>query len=198
MQFLPLNPVAFQSELKFRQEKNISFLTGSVPAHEVCAAAAHKSRKDKALAKRRSSYRLNKTREAAIACGKSIPIGNDPFGRSYWVFSAEPSSLFVCSSTSATSPESKQWHRFHKAEEVASVMVCLDKNSLLYESLTEVFPEATKMIKDRTWSTLLFERCLAPKEEGSDAPPVSDKPMADAEEQDYGPVSSILFFKCPD
>jgi len=186
-QFLPQNPTGFQSELKFRSDKDLSIITGSVAAHEVCAMAAHKSRKEKLLSERHTLYRANKTREAALACGKSIPIGNDPFGRSYWVFSAEPSSLFICSSSPSSDAESpavstKQWYRFHKPEEIASVITCLGKNPLS-ESLNEIFPEAKKIIQDRTWSTLLFENILQKSE---DAEPSPKRQRKDKEEQDYG------------
>lgn len=189
-QFLPRNPIGFQSELRFRHESNLSILSGSLTAHEVCAVAAHRSRKEKLLAERRAFYRANMTREAALACGKSIPIGTDPFGRSYWVFSSEPTSLFVCeaeSKSELTAMAGKQWHRFHKAEEIASVMVCLGKDPL-HETLKEVFPQAAKVIKDRSWSTLLFGRCLSEKTKTAHALPLSTNTNTATKEQvDYGP-----------
>ena len=131
------------------------------------------------------------TREAALACGKSVPIGNDPFGRSYWVFSAEPSSLFICSNPPQASPVAcKEWHRFNKPEDIAAVMVCLGKNPLC-ETLKEVFPEAKKFMKDRTWSTLIYGRCLARKPDESELQPAAEKPKIDEEEQDYGAVSVL-------
>lgn len=137
------------------------------------------------------------TREAALACGKSVPIGTDPFGRTYWVFSAEPTSLFVCQSITvpgdATSPSQNHWYRFHKPEEIAAVMVCLGKNPLR-ETLKEVFPDARLLCKGRSWSTLLFDRCLPKESEAANATPqLSDKPKSDGEEQDLGPVSAPCF-----
>lgn len=191
-QFLPKNPVGFQSELRFRHGSNLSILSGSLTAHEVCAISAHRSQKEKLLAERRAFHRANMTREAALACGKSVPIGTDPFGRSYWVFSAEPTSLFVCqvdSKPEVAVSTKKQWHRFHKPEEIASVMVCLGKG-LLCETLKEVFPEAAKIVKDRSWSTLLFGRSLPRESEAAKALPPSKEPETAAEEQvDYGEVS---------
>lgn len=138
------------------------------------------------------------TREAALACGKSVPIGNDTFGRSYWVFSAEPTSLFVCQvdpKSANTAPTRKQWHMFRKPEEIASVMVCMGQSPLC-DTLKQVFPEATKMLKDRSWSTLLFARRLgcSPKETAGLLPQKGPKPYAE-EQIDYGPVSiDSLFF----
>ncbi|KAL7541225.1 hypothetical protein ACHAXR_012783 [Thalassiosira sp. AJA248-18] len=183
-QFLPRNPIGFQSELKFRYGSNLSILSGSNTAHEMCAIAAHRSLKEKLLSERRAFHRANMTREAALACGKSVPIGTDPFGRSYWVFSAEPTSLFVCQ---VTAPTRKEWHRFHKPEEIASVMVCLGKDTLC-ESLKEVFPEAAKIVKDRSWSTLLLGRSLTRDSDGAEAlsPSKEDEGKAAEEQDDYG------------
>ena len=136
------------------------------------------------------------TRVAALACGKSIPIGTDPFGRTYWVFSADPTSLFVCEASSSpgdAASEQKQWYRFNKPEEIASIMVCLGKDPLC-EPLKEVFPEATKLVKDRTWSTLLYGRCLLQEKEDAKASP-TDKPKSPPEEPaDYGAVSVLSLF----
>lgn len=195
-QFLPRNPIGFQSELKFRHQSSLTILTGSLSAHEVCAIAAHRSLKDKLLAERRNFYRSNLTREAALTCGKSTPIGTDPFGRSYWVFSADPTSLFVCemnSTPDAASPTLKRLHRFHKPEEIASVIVCLGRDPLC-ETLKEIFPEATKVVNDRSWSTLLMERSLRRDPEATEALPISDETKVVEEEQtDFGAVSAIIF-----
>lgn len=132
------------------------------------------------------------TREAALACGKSVPIGTDPFGRSYWVFGAEQTSLFVCQVDSTPGVEAstrKQWRRFHKPEEIASVMVCLGKDPLC-ESLKEVFPEAAKIVKSRSWSTVLYSRSLPQEPESAKALPPSKETETDTDEQaDFGPVS---------
>jgi hypothetical protein len=186
-QFLPRNPAAYQSELGFRQESNLSFVSGSLSAHEACAIAAHRSRKEVLAAERFAFHRASMTRESALACGKSIPIGTDPFGRSYWVFSAEPSSLFICQDVATpgvASPPKKQWHRFHQPEEIASVMACLGKDPLC-EALKEVYPEAARVLKDRSWSTLLYRRNLLSKD---NAIKESNSPQekTNEEQADYG------------
>lgn len=135
------------------------------------------------------------TREAALACGKSIPIGTDPFGRSYWVFGADQSSLFVCQvdSKSGATESIRTWLRFHKPEEIAAVMVCLGKDPLV-ESLKEVFPEATKVVKDRSWSTLLMGRKLTKKPEEAQLSPKESDGMDVEEQNDFGAVSTNLLF----
>lgn len=157
---------------------------------------AHRSRKENLLAERRTFHRANMTRDASLVCGKSIPIGTDPFGRSYWVFSAEPTSLFVCT-VDAKSGAGQQWHRFHEPEEIASIMVCLGGKDLLCETMKEVFPEAAKVVKDRSWSTLLLGRSLHRKSDSAKGLPPSEEPEMVAEEKaDYGAVSFSCVSAC--
>ena len=188
-QFLPRNAIGFQSELKFRDESNLSFLSGSLSAHEVCAAAAQKSRKDNYLRDRKDAFKDYLMKGAAMACGKSTPLGLDRWGRSYWVFSAEPKSLFVCEtvpSTGESIPPTKKWHRFAQPEEIASVMIGLGKESPI-EILKEMFPDAVSLVKDRSWSTLLFARRSAATEQKTGAAPSNDIEDLDGESDDNGP-----------
>ena len=188
-QFLPRNPIGFQSELKFRDESNLSFLSGSLSAHEVCAAAAQKSRKDNFLRDRKDAFKDFLMKGAAMACGKSTPIGLDRWGRSYWVFSAEPKSLFICEiipSSDDVSPPTKKWHRFAKPEEIASVIVGLGKETPC-EMLKEVYPEAVGLVKDRLWSTLLFARSRSKTDHVVASPSDDKKDSADENGQDTGP-----------
>ena len=191
MQFLPRNATGFQSELKFRKGLNLSILSGSLSAHEVCAIAAHRSLKEKLLAERRTFHRANMSRIAALSVGKTIPIGTDPFGRTYWVFSAEPTSLFVCqgNSNSGAPPAQKQLHRFHKPEEIASVIICLGKHPLC-DLLKEAFPEASKALKNKSWSTLLLGQRLSRETDAVLAASTPNHPLPVSEEQvDFGEVS---------
>ena len=190
-QFVPRNPIGFQSELKFRDESNLSFLSGSLSAHEVCAAAAQKSRKDNFLRDRKDAFKDFLVKGAAMACGKSTPIGLDKWGRSYWVFSAEPKSLFICeivSSSGNVSPPSKKWHRFAKPEEIASVIIGLGKETPC-EVLIEVYPEAVGLVKDRSWSTLLFARRQATTDQKVEAASSDDdkKDSTGEKGEDTGP-----------
>lgn len=191
-QFLPRNEQGFQSELKFRQESNLSFLSGSLSAHEMCAVAAHRTRKEKMLKERRQHHKSHLIRDAAITCGKSIPIGTDTFGRSYWIFSAEPTSLFICETVTApeTAETSKKWHRFGKPEEIASVIVSLGKDAPC-ESLKETYPQAVALIKDRSWSTLLLRRML-PSEIATTATDAATAPtFTKQDKNEYGEVSAL-------
>ncbi|KAL7511584.1 hypothetical protein ACHAXN_008574 [Cyclotella atomus] len=160
-QFLPRNPLGFQSELRFRHDSNLSVVTGSLTAHEVCAIAAHRMRKETFLKDRREHCKATMARDAAVSCGKSIPIGQDTCGRTYWLFKAEPKTLFICDivdSKNHDSPTAK-WHRFSSPEAIASVMVGLGKDSPS-ESLKEAYPDAAAMVKDGSWSTLLMKKAL--------------------------------------
>jgi len=111
------------------------------------------------------------------------------------VFSADPTSLFVCemnSTPDATSHSLKRLHRFHKPEEIASVMVCLGRDPLC-ETLKEIFPEATKLVNDRSWSTLLMERSLRRDPEATEALPLSDETkVVEGEQTDFGAVSAVI------
>ena len=67
-QYLPRNQLGFQSELNFRKESNLSVVTGSLTAHEVCAIAAHRVRKEAFLKDRREYCKSTLARDAAISC----------------------------------------------------------------------------------------------------------------------------------
>jgi hypothetical protein len=183
-QYLPRNPLGFQSELRFRHESNLSVVSGSHTAHEVCAMAAHRMRKEHFLKGRRDHCKSTLARDAAVSCGKSIPIGQDSSGRTYWLFKADPKSLFICDLSDAKSPDNNstaKWHRFSTPEAIASVMVGLGKDSPS-ESLKEAYPEASSLVKDRSWSTLLMRRALNPapihgskREESAQHKPTEEK-----------------------
>ena len=162
-QFLPKNPLGFQSELQFRAEADLSVVTGSLTAHEVCAIAAHKSRKEAYLRDCRSFCKTSLTRNAAMSCGKSIPIGQDQSGRTYWLFKAEPTTLFICDLSSGCTLSGNKpvvkWHKLSAPEAIASVIVGLGKDPPS-ESLKDAYPEASSLIKDRVWSTMLMRRAL--------------------------------------
>ena len=191
LQFLPHNPIGFQSELKFWGNSNLSILSGLLCAHEVCAVAAHRTLKDKYMNERIQLQRYNMSRIAAFSVVKTIPIGTDPFGRTYWVFNAKPNSLFVLQHSAS---DHKQWHKYEKPEEIASVLVCLGKHPLS-DTLKETFPEAVKAMKDRSWSTLLMKRSLPRGPDAVEAhtlPDVSSRTTSD-EQVDFGEVSIM----CP-
>ena len=198
-QYLPRNVSGFQHELRFRQESNLSVVTGALTAHEVCAIAAHRTRKEIFLKDRREHCKSTLARDAAISCGKSIPIGQDHSGRTYWLFKAEPKTLFICemSSEMANSDDnpSAKWHRFSTPEAIASVMVGLGKDPPS-ESIKEAYPEAAKLVKERMWSTKLMQRALkmSPATDAKPENPIQDKPMEtkDAQLEAVSPCFIII------
>lgn len=185
-QFLPRNSAGFQSELKFRSGAGMSFISGSLSAHESCAMAAHKSRKEKVLSERRDFIRHNMTCRSALHVGKTSPLGKDPWGRTYWVFSGEPTSLFVCETQPNTNEQ--KWRKFGNRDEIAAVMVCLKRGPLL-EVLKDVFPKAAKSLRDNTWSTSLYGRSLLKPANDIDLNREISEAGNRAETEELGPVS---------
>mmetsp|Transcript_26902 Transcript_26902/g.55459 ORF Transcript_26902/g.55459 Transcript_26902/m.55459 type:complete len:2488 (+) Transcript_26902:443-7906(+) len=186
--FLPRNSRGFQAELNFRHESKMLFNCGSLTAHEVCAVSAHRSRKSKYLLERRRWHEANIGRELAISCGKSTPLGTDLYGRTYWVFSSEPKSLFVCgTNTSTLERKGKVWYRFHEPEEIASIMVCLGKEPPC-DILKEIFTEAYEVVQDKSWRSLLMLRShsSSPHQRKS-ITPAKQSATKDSGEEDLGP-----------
>jgi hypothetical protein len=196
-QFLPRNVAGFQNEVKFRIESNLSVVSGSLTAHEVCAIAAHRMRKEYFLKERREHCKLTLARDAAMSCGKSLPIGQDNWGRTYWVLKAEPKSLFICVQSNSLSQNdqstSKTWHRFSTPEAIASVIVCLGKDPPS-ESLKEAYPEAFNMVKDRTWSTLLMQKRLSASSAIRVCQKDSSLLLTREEDHKFGAVRTFLNF----
>jgi hypothetical protein len=94
-------------------------------------------------------------REAAMTCGRTLEIGRDETGRSYWKFHSDPNALFVCQE--ASDGASGWWHRFADAEGIASFIVGLGK-ARIAKDLRRCYPEANEMIKDRSWANALLKR----------------------------------------
>ena len=116
LEYLPRNPEGFQNELQFRYESGLPFISGSLSAHECCAIAAHNARKIKVVQRFKDRQAELAEREAGIICGRTLEIGKDVSGRSYWNFRSDPSSMFVC--LEGASSENK-WHRFSDPETIA-------------------------------------------------------------------------------
>ena len=95
LEFLPRNSEGFQDELLFRYKSNLPFVSGSLSAHECCAVAAHNARKVMVVEKYKERQEINAEREAGVRCGRTLQIGNDASGRSYWNFNFDPDCLFV-------------------------------------------------------------------------------------------------------
>jgi len=154
LEFLPRNPEGFHEELLFRYEAGLPYVSGSMIAHEGCAAAAHKARKEKVIERLKEKQAFTAEREAGIRCGRSLELGTDSVGRSYWHFSNDLESLFVCE----PGPEgASKWHKYSEPEIISSIIVSLTKDPIVQE-LKNTFSESVTLIRNKTWSDLLMKR----------------------------------------
>lgn len=157
-EFLPRSPTGFQDELQFRSEWGLPFVTGSLAAHECCAIAAHNARKDKMV----QSYKEKETdwveKEFGMECGRTLEIGQDSVGRSYWKFFSDQDALFVCG-VSDTDSQEGTWHRYSDNATIASVIVSLGKHSIV-KDLKRSYPGANELIVSGLWSDQLLKRAF--------------------------------------
>jgi hypothetical protein len=191
LEFLPRNPDGFQDELLFRYNAGLPFISGSMTGHSVCALAAHNARKVKMLEKYKERETLVAEREAGISCGRTLEIGTDGAGRSYWHFNSDLGSLFVCN-PSELGPS--KWQRFSEPELISSVIVALGRDPLVPE-LKRTFPKAASLILDGSWSELLMKRRYKLNHSKRDET-ASDSGMDDGDvtiEQEEEEVSSNMF-----
>lgn len=164
-EFLPSNPVGFQYELNCRLRDNLPFLTGSSIAHECCAVASQKARKEKMLQDLKDKKANELELDFGNSCGRTLSYGSDVYGRSYWKFPSDPSSLYVLAKTSNNESKNnheKIFHRFKEPEAIASVLVCLGKDEVVDE-LRRAFPGASTMISNREWCDLLQKKAFNAK-----------------------------------
>ena len=151
--FPPRSEDGFQSDLAFRYEHGIPFVTGSLSAHECCAIAAHKSRKELMVQKYKDQQAVLIEQEAGRTCGRCLEIGKDSRGRSYWKFYGDQKSIFVLT----TPEEGSKWHRFLGSEGVASVLVAL-KRDPVSKIIQNFFPEARRLVNEGRWTDMLLRR----------------------------------------
>jgi len=156
LEFTPRSELGFQNELKFRYESGLPFVTGSLSAHEGCAVAAHNARKDAKVQNYKTRQAELIEKDAGMTCGRTLEIGRDAAGRSFWKFASDPDSLFVCTPGAENSSE-PAWHYYEHPESVASVIVSLKKDPVV-EDLKRCFPVAHQMINDGSWSDRLLKR----------------------------------------
>ena len=164
LELIPRNPVGAQDELKFRADNGLSFVTGSLSAHECCALAAQNARKDKLLKSHKEKMEASAERDFGRLCGKTLPLGTDVVGRTYWKFLGDTSSLFVCcvenNSDGQNQSGTTNWWRYKEPESIASVIVCLGTSELATD-LKRHFPQARKLIKGGQWSAILQQKKYA-------------------------------------
>ena len=154
-EFLPRSSEAFQYELQCRLQDGLSFVSGSLSAHECCAITAHKARCDKVLLEGKERAWDDMERDFGSCCGRSLPLGCDESGRSYWKFAVDPCSLFVL--VPATDSRSESVHRYTKPECIASVIVSLG-GAYPSAALIKAFPESRRVLRGRVWAALLQNR----------------------------------------
>ncbi|CAJ1952558.1 unnamed protein product, partial [Cylindrotheca closterium] len=157
IEFLPRNVVGFQEELSFSYRASFPFVTGSMSAHECCAIAVHNARKLMVVEKHKQTESGLAERDTGSRCGRTLEIGSDTAGRSYWKFNADQGSLFVSHNVDSGSDKSKigRWLRFADPESIASVIVCLKKDAIT-SYLKRLFPDARQLLQNaQIWTTIL-------------------------------------------
>lgn len=162
-EFLPRNPEGFQSELAFRAEVRLPFITGSLSAHECCAVAVHNARKVEVVQQFKERQLRIADIEAGMTCGRTLAIGVDSMGRFYWKFHKDPESLFVFVPDEEDDDDDDEtagkWHRFSEPECIASVILCLGREQKeLVRDLRRAFPRAAEMCDNGAWSDALLKR----------------------------------------
>jgi hypothetical protein len=178
LEFLPRNPDGFQDELLFRYNAGLPFISGSMTSHEGCGVAAHNARKIKMIEMFKEQRALVVEREAGITCGRTLEIGADSAGRSYWHFNNDLGSLFVCTPIPG---KNSRWQRFSGHETISSVIVSLGKDPVASE-LKRTFPEAAALIRSGKWSELLVKRFF--KSHESEGRPTSAEKMEEGSNVD--------------
>ena len=151
--FLPRNEAGFQAELRSRYENRLSFVVGSLSAHECCAIAAHKARIEKLVQNDKQTTSSIIERTFGNTCGRTLALGTDEDERWYWKFNTEPDSLFV----SIKNNHPKSFHKFSSPESIASVIKGLARHPLS-KALRTAFPKAAAVLDDGTWCNLLLRK----------------------------------------
>jgi hypothetical protein len=159
LEFVPRSELGFQNEMTFRYESGLPFVSGSLSAHESCSVAVHNARKERTVQRYKAKQAELVEKEAGMACGRTLEIGRDDAGRSYWKFDSDLSALFVCveNAKKADATVSGTWHYYQFPENIASVILCLGKASVAKE-LRRSYPEASQMIRDGTWTERILKR----------------------------------------
>ena len=156
LEFLPRNSDGFQDELLFRYNSGLPYISGSMTAHEGCAIAAHSTRKTKVIELFKEKQAALVEREAGISCGRTLDLGTDSAGRSYWHFYNDLESLYVCEYDSFGNVK---WQKYSEPETISSIMISLSNcKDPVVQELKKTFPNSVKMICDKTWSELLLKR----------------------------------------
>ena len=153
-EFLPRAESGYQSELGFRSGRDLPFTSGSLSAHECCALAVHNARKEALVARYKEHEAELIEKEAGLICGRTLEIGRDCLGRSYWRFHGLDNSLFVFDGEST----GHRWQRYSTSAAIASVMISLGKDPIV-KDIGRFFPAAATSKADDSWrNDLLIKR----------------------------------------
>lgn len=159
LELTPTSELGFQSELNFRYESGLPFVTGSLSAHESCAVAAHNARKEVTVQKYKANQADLVEKEAGMSCGRTLEIGSDRVGRSFWKFDSDPDALFVCIEAAVVGQEveSGTWLHYQHPESISSVIISLGRDPIAKE-LQRAYPVAHRLILEGSWSERIFKR----------------------------------------
>mmetsp|Transcript_18552 Transcript_18552/g.27564 ORF Transcript_18552/g.27564 Transcript_18552/m.27564 type:complete len:1268 (-) Transcript_18552:75-3878(-) len=147
-EFLPRNEIGFQAELAFRDEARLPFMTGSVSAHECCAVAAHNARKEQLIIDYEEKRATLAEQDTGVLCGRTLPLGTDSLGRSYWKFKND-NALFV--------QHKSTWYCYYEPAIIAGIVAGLGAGRMATE-LKRCFPEAARLSERRRWVQALQEQ----------------------------------------
>mmetsp|Transcript_15583 Transcript_15583/g.35073 ORF Transcript_15583/g.35073 Transcript_15583/m.35073 type:complete len:1317 (-) Transcript_15583:1237-5187(-) len=163
LEFIPRNPINAQDEMHFRSSSNLPFLSGSLSAHECCAVFVHNARMEKIIQDYKEQQSSVVEQDCARACGRTLPLGFDKCGRSYWVFNSDKNSLFVHEKDSEA-----LWYRYDDPKNIAKVIYTLGKGEPV-EELKRLFPKATmSLLNEETIESLSVVQGEEPIRSGSD------------------------------
>jgi len=154
VEFMPRNVDGFQNEMNARMEDDLPFITGSLSAHECCALTVHRSRVEKMIQERKEKLTEKSEKDYGNTCGRTLSLGTDKVGRSYWKFDSDPKSLFVLENRSDGSP---MFLRFREPESITSVIVCLREEEPVNE-IKRAFPNSVALLLNRKWVDVLQKR----------------------------------------
>ena len=149
LDFVLRNKAGVQDDLRFRDFTKLPFVSGSLSAHSCCAVVAHNARLNILQQKHNDKFAESAERKFSRECGRTLPLGQDPSGRHYWKFSADPTALFV---SGRQSDRNKSWYRFKSPEVIASIVVGLGKHELVNE-LKRAFPKTVPLLRKRKWAS---------------------------------------------
>ena len=177
LEFLPRNPLGFQNEVGHRVAASLPVITGSLSGHESCAVAVHNARKDKLLQDFSEERAFLTEKDLGDICGRTLPLGRDRFGRSYWKLHGK-SYLFVFEERGE-----RMVKCYSHPAVIASLISFLGKDKIVPE-LIRLFPDAAELSRGRKWRETILDTPaeeLGTVQDGSTTSPSEDDDEDDDE-----------------